>query len=80
MNIERLRELDSYNHMMAVEVEHESGYRMWVTCTEASMTEVIEAEAAVGYGLSDIDHHVKCECLASWDEYTFYLDFMRLGQ
>jgi hypothetical protein len=80
MNIERLRELDSFDHLMAVEVEHEDGYRMWVTCRESTMTEVIEQEAAIGYGLSDIDHHAKCDCLASWDEYVFYLDFMRLGQ
>jgi len=80
MNIERLQFLNSFDHLAAVEVEHESGYRMWVTCRDSEVGHTIDAEAAIGYALSDIDHHAKCECLASWDEWLFLLDFQRLGQ
>lgn len=80
MNIERMQFLNSFDHLSAVEVEHEDGYRQWVPCRESEVDAVIAEHAAIGYGLSDIDHHAKCECLATWDEWMFLLDIQRLGQ
>lgn len=78
MNIERLRFLSTFDHLSAVEVEHEDGYRQWIPCRDSEVSAVIDEYAAIGYALSDLDHHAKCECLASWDEWVFLLDFQAL--
>lgn len=79
MNLSRLQQLSTHNHLMAVEVEHEDGYRQWVPAREDEVDAVIAEHREIGYGLSDLDHHAKCDCLASWDEWMFLLDFQRLG-
>lgn len=79
MNLHRLQTLNSYNHLMAVEVEADDyGYRQWVPALESEVETVIAEHREIGYSLSDIDHHAKCPCLASWEEWVFLLDFQRL--
>lgn len=78
MNLARLQELNNFDHMAAVEVEHEEGWRMWVTCRDSEVSDVIDEYRTLNYGLSDLDHHAKCECLASWDEWMFLLDIQRM--
>ena len=80
MNMSRLQELANTNHLMAVEVEADDyGYRQWVPALESEVDAVVREHAAIGYSLSDVDHHAKCPCLASWDEWLFLLDFQRIG-
>jgi hypothetical protein len=81
MNLNRLQTLNSFDHLMAVEVEADYGYRYWVPCRESEVDAVIKAETDIpGYGLSDIDHNGKCDCLASWDEWVFLLDFRSIAR
>jgi hypothetical protein len=80
MNLARLRELHTFNHLMAVELEADDyGYRQWFPRREDEVEDFITSQASIGYSLSDIDHHAKCDCLASWDEWVFLLDFQRIG-
>lgn len=80
MNLSRLQQLSTFDHLMAVEVEADDyGYRTWVPARESEVDAVIREHAEIGYSLSDVDHHAKCDCLASWDEWMFLLDFQRIG-
>lgn len=75
MKLDRIQELVAFDHLMAVEVEDvDYGGRHWTPVLSSELDEYLAAMSDT-YSLSDIDHHAKCPCEATWKE---WLDFVRL--
>lgn len=54
---------DTREHMIAVEIENDYGYRSWSHVPESNVRGFICAEQAIGSSFSDQDHSFKCWCM-----------------
>lgn len=57
------RAQETREHMVAVEIETDYGYRYWSTMPESHARDFICAEQAKGNYFSDQDHAVACWCM-----------------